>query len=125
MITQNSHHSHYGDTCYMIIAKIFDSHYGICDPSDNIRLHGLLLIPRIKFNLISVAKLAIDSNMVVQLKHVQSSLTFIWHRRLGHVPFTKLQKMTRLNCKHFLTYFAMYVMKLDKLDCLSIGIISE
>lgn len=39
---------------------------GICDLSDSIKLYAVLLVPQIKFNLVSVAKLASDSTMVVR-----------------------------------------------------------
>ncbi|CAM8877096.1 unnamed protein product [Rhodiola kirilowii] len=100
---------------------------GDCVLTEHLVLKNVLLVPEIRFNLVSITKLIVDSgvsiifsangcviqgqigqtlgtgeslNVLYQLRlpsdssclvtHKDNSLTFLWHKRLGHVPFRKL-----------------------------------
>ncbi|CAM8886686.1 unnamed protein product [Rhodiola kirilowii] len=117
--------------------RVLVTHTGTCSIPESIKLSGVLLVPNIRFNLISVAKLVGDSQLKVEftengcaiqdpvkltlqgtgiltegLYHFKpvapkcfsvgksSQLTKLWHLRLGHVPFNKIQSCVSVDsCK--------------------------
>ncbi|CAM8942004.1 unnamed protein product [Rhodiola kirilowii] len=128
--------------------KVVVKFTGNCALNEHLVLKNVLLIPEIRFNLISVAKLVTDSgssvaftnngcvvqdqkgqtvatgeplNGLYQLRlkasrliaskncfisHKKNSATFLWHKRLGHVPFRKL-----------VNYFKSSIPDLNSISC--------